>query len=161
MKKQIVLAVFSLVLSIYAMAEITPAYGQVASLNVSPGLPVANQPITFSGIAEGGAYVFVYASSACPGMGNSAIQPIISLSSVSDQRHGAYSVILWGGLPAGSYSVLAFNDFNVQQGTAPCRSFTVLASKPVPEFGGDKAVVAFLALAASLCILRRRQVKMQ
>lgn len=161
MKKQIVLAVFSLILSIYAMAEITPAYGQVASLNVSPGLPVANQPITFSGIAEGGAYVFVYASSACPGMGNSAIQPIISLSSVSDQRHGVYSVILWGGLPAGSYSVLAFNDFNVQQGTAPCRSFTVLASKPVPEFGGDKAVVAFLALAASLCILRRRQVKMQ
>ena len=160
MKKQIVLAVLSLILSIYAMAEITPVYGQVASVNVSPGLPVANQPITFSGIADGAAYVFVYASPACPGMGNSAIQPIISLSSVSDQRHGAYSVILSGGLPAGSYSVLAFNDFNVGQGTAPCRSFTVLASKPVPEFSAT-GIVALLALGASLYILRRRQVKMR
>jgi hypothetical protein len=143
------------------MAETTPVYGQVASLSLSPGLPVANQPITFSGIAQGVVHVLVYASPACPGMDNPTIQPLVSLSATSDNRRGAYSIILSGGLPAGSYSALAFNDFNVEQGTAPCKSFTVLASEPVPEFEGNGVLVASLALVTSLYALRRRQVKMQ
>lgn len=147
----------------FARLGFTPANGQVPQamfVKVSPAMPVEHQPIAFYGSVHDDSAlevsISVYGNTTCH-LGFNENSPEV-FNQINSIHNGNFNVSLTAGLPVGSYCASAFS-FNYESGgylmlEGAAVSFTVSPSTPVPEFSAIE-VVAFVALAASLILLRR------
>ena len=117
------------------------------------------EPITISGV-DGFApltrnqyhvYVFIFPGIGCAGMDSPWIKPVFTATPLVNI--GGYNVTLSAGLPsAGTYSAAALD---AVAGEYACQNFEVVPHYPVSEFSGT-TVMAFVAVAASLYVMRRK-----
>ncbi|MGA2789515.1 MAG: hypothetical protein ABSF00_01970 [Candidatus Bathyarchaeia archaeon] len=145
------------------ISDFTPAYGQFNGYpQTSPANPTANQPITFS-VTISNSEVYLVTFSIYPNASLNLcdtgdwlqLSPSLTLHA-SPNSENVWSATSTAGLPAGLYGLVVYA-YYANVGSPMCTVFRVAKpTLPVPESNAIQ-IVAFMALAASLYLLRRRR----
>ena len=145
------------------ISDFTPAYGQFNGYpQTSPANPTDNQPITFS-VTISNSEVYLVTFSIYPNASLNLcdtgdwlqLSPSLTLHA-SPNSENVWSATSTAGLPAGLYGLVVYA-YYANVGSPMCTVFRVAKpTLPVPESNAIQ-IVAFMALAASLYLLRRRR----
>ena len=166
-----------LVLTIIGALSLSPAYAQTMTLNISPNPALPSQSVTFSGQvtppATSADNIEIYVEPDNPNcfddirfvwlavnLAPSTLTPSFPLPTftvVADSA-GHYSITATGGLPAGTYGVLARDtSYSSVEVLSACDPFNVLTS--IPEYPLGVAILAIFMVIAYGVIRRKTIVK--